>query len=130
MSIPYSNDLRRKALKMIDEGMQQREVSRLLSVNRSTLFRWKKRRKLEGNFDFKGYNKNKDKVKIKNISKFSKFLEDHKTLSLVDMADKFEHDVCYTTIYKLIKKLGYSYKKNSGYIKKEMKKREKNIIKN
>lgn len=114
---------------MIDDGISQKDVVKLLSINRSTIFRWKKRRELEGNCNFKGYNNNKDKLKIKDVSKFSKFLEDNKTLSLADMADKFECDICYTTIYKLIKKLGYSYKKNSGYILKEMKKKDKNTTK-
>ena len=129
MSIPYSNDLRYKALKMIDDGMQQKEVTKLLSINRSTLFRWQKRRDLEGNCDFKGYSKNHDRRKIRNISNFVNFLEDNKTLSLSEMSDNFSIKVSQMTIYRLIKKLGYSYKKNSGYILNEMKEEERDITK-
>jgi transposase len=125
MPIPYSNDLRLKALKMIEEdGLSQKEVSKLLSINRSTIFRWKKRKDIEGDCNFKGYSKNKHKIKIKDISKFVDFLEKNKSLALADMANKFEGNISYITIYRMIKRLGYSYKKNSGYIKNEMKRKE------
>lgn len=127
MSIPYSNDLRKKALKMIDEGMQQREVSRLLSINRSTLFRWKKRRQLEGDCNFKGYNNNQAKCKITNLVKFEDFIKNN-NLTLEEYSLKLGN-VKREAVRMAIKKIGYSFKKNSGYIKNEMIKLEKSIIK-
>jgi len=65
MPIPYSNDLRSKAINLIKKGKKQTEVAELLSIDKATIFRWSKRAKELGNADFKGYNNNSDKIKIK-----------------------------------------------------------------
>ena len=111
MPIPYSNDLRQKALNMIDSGILQKEVASILKINRTTLLRWKKRRKEQGNCDFKGYNKNQDKVKIKDIPRFTEFIKKNKLFSLAQMTEKWQGSNCVMTIYNNLKKLGYSYKK-------------------
>ena len=84
---------------MIDSGILQKEVASILKINRTTLLRWKKRRKEQGSFNFKGYNKNQDKVKIKDISRFTEFIEKNKLFSLAEMADKWQGSACVVTIY-------------------------------
>jgi transposase len=43
MSIPHSNDLREKVIDLIKQGKHRSEISELLSIDRSTIFRWNKR---------------------------------------------------------------------------------------
>lgn len=41
MAILYSEDLRKRALALIDQGKSISEVSRLLNLSRPTIYRWK-----------------------------------------------------------------------------------------
>jgi len=127
MPIPYSNDLRNKAIDMIDQGLEQKEVAKLLSINRTTLHRWQKRKKLEGNCNFKGYNDNQDKIKIKDTSKISDLLKDDPFITASEIASKLREDITSASISNYIKRLGLTLKKTPKLIKKETKSTEKNI---
>jgi len=53
MAIPYSNDLRKKAIDLIKKGKKQTEIAELLSIDKATIFRWNKRVKEIGNADLR-----------------------------------------------------------------------------
>jgi len=114
MPIPYSNDLRNKAIDMIDQGLEQKEVAKLLSINRTTLHRWQKRKKLEGNCNFKGYNDNQDKIKIKDTSKISDLLKDDPFITAGEIASKLREDITSASISNYIKRLGLTLKKHQS----------------
>lgn len=125
MSIPYSNDLRKKVIHLIKQGKQRSEISKLLSINRSTIFRWNKRFEEVGNVDFKGYNNNQEKIKIdQNI--LEKIVKNNPSLTLFEIAKELGN-VSDVTVLNSLRRLGYSFKKSHGYIKKEMKKKDKNL---
>ena len=114
MPIPYSNDLRNKAIDMIDQGLEQKEVAKLLSINRTTLHRWQKRKKLEGNCNFKGYNDNQDKIKIKDTSKISDLLKDDPFITACEIASKLREDITSASISNYIKRLCLTLKKHQS----------------
>jgi transposase len=125
MSIPYSIDLRKKVIQLIKQGKQKSEISKLLSINRSTIFRWYKRFEEVGNVDFKGYNNNQEKIKIsQNI--LERIIKNNPSLTLFEIA-KEVGNVSDVTVLNSLRRLGYSFKKSHGYIKKEMKKKDKNL---
>lgn len=124
MSIPYSNDLRKKVINLIKQGKKKSEISKLLSINRSTIFRWCKRFEELGNANFKGYNNNQEKIKIdQNI--LEKIIKNNPSFTLFEIAKKIGN-VSDVTVLNSLRRLGYSFKKSRGYIKKEMKKKGKN----
>lgn len=125
MSIPYSNDLRAKVINLIKQGKQKSEISRLLSIDRSTIFRWSKRFEEVGNADFKGYNNNQGKIKI-DQNMLEKIIKDNPSLTLLEMARQIGN-VSDVTVLNSLKRLGYSFKKSHGFIKKGMKKEGKNL---
>lgn len=122
----YSNDLRKKAIKLLEKGKKQTEVAELFEIDKATIYRWNKRYKTTGIIAAKDYNRTGNRKKISNLSKFKKFLEKNNGLSLKEMAYKWR-GVSHMCISNNLKKLGYSYKKNSGYILSGMKKKEHNI---
>lgn len=125
MPTPYSNDLRKKVIDLIDGGMQQTEVAKMLSINKSTIFRWYKRYKKEGSCDFKGYNHNKDKIKS-DYNKIQKIIDKNPHYTLHMIAD-IVGNISHQTISNALKKLGYSFKKTHGYIKNEIIRKDKNL---
>jgi transposase len=121
--------IRQKVIDLLKKGKKQSDIAKLLNIDKSTIYRWNKRYKTEGNCKFKGYNNNQDKKKIKNINKFKKIIDENHSFTLEEFSVSIGN-VKREAVRLMIKKLGYSYKKNSGYILKEMKSKDKNIIKN
>jgi transposase len=72
MPIPYSNDLRDKVIDLLKKGKKQSDVAKLLNIDKSTIYRWNIRYKKEGNCNFKGYNNNQDKRRIRDTDKINK----------------------------------------------------------
>ena len=128
MAKSYDYDLRSRAISLINSGNKRGFVSDLLKISIPTLDRWINRQKKTGDVKPKSDLKTGRKKIISNSRQFTKFIQKNTHLSLSQMQDKYK-EVSFMTIYRGIKDLGYSYKKNSGYIKKEIKKKEKNISK-
>ena len=117
MPIPYSNDLRKKVIDLlILDKKKPKEVSPLLNIHCTTITRWYKRYKEEGDFRFKGYNSNNDKLKIKDPSKIAKIIESNPVINCYEIADMIEEDV---TILNYIKRLGLTFKKTPKFTQKE-----------
>mgnify|MGYP001563345488 CR=1 FL=1 len=64
------------------------------------------------------YHDNKDKIKI-DSSILESIVEENPSLTLCEIALKITN-VTDVAVLKRLRKLGYSFKKNSGYTKKEM----------
>ena len=126
MSVPYSKDLRTKTVNLLEEQkMSQVQVAKLLAIDKSTIYRWYKRYKTEGSHDIRKYHDNKDKIKIDSSilkidsSILESIVEENPSLTLCEIALKITN-VTDVAVLKRLRKLGYSFKKNSGYTKKEM----------
>lgn len=122
MPIPYSKDLRVKVINLIKQGKKQTEISKLLQIDKSTIYRWYKTFRISGEMKPKSYNQNQDRVKI-DLSKIEEIITKEPSLTLWQIARKIGN-VTNVTVFNAIKKLGYSFKKSHGYIKNEMKKEE------
>jgi transposase len=102
------------------------EIVDILRVSLSTVKRYARIYKETGDIKPKQGIKTGRKRKLQNLNKFKKFLKKNNHLSLDEMSYKW-NNISFMTIYRTIKSLGYSYKKNSGYILSEIKKKELNI---
>ena len=129
MPKPYDYDLRKRVIRLINDGNKRRYVSELLNISIPTIDRWILLYKETGDVKVRKEIKTGRKTVITDFNKFSKFIEENKLLSLHEMSEKWDDNMSFMTIYRNLRKLGYSYKKNSGYILKKTKKKEKNIIK-
>lgn len=123
MPIPYSNDLRSRAIDLLlNEKKSQQKVAEIFSVTQATISRWLTSYRIYGNCNFKGYNQNKDKIKIDDPDKIKKLIQKDPFITSSQIARKLSLDVSDVTILNYIKKLGFTFKKTQGFIKKETRK--------
>lgn len=127
MPVPYSNDLRQKAMNLIvKKKKSQVEVAEFLSIDKSTIFRWYKSYRKEGSCDFKGFTDNKHRIKINitDLHKIELLLKTNPFITAKEIALKLSVKVSNNTISRNIKKLGYSLKKTPNCIENEVRKKE------
>jgi transposase len=122
MPIPYSNDLRKKVINLLEkEKKSQNQVAKMLDIGQSTISKWYIRHKEQGHCDFKGYNNNRDKIKVKDPDRIKELIKKSPFITAKEIARKLSLDVTDVTILNYIKRLGLSFKKTQGFIEKEMK---------
>jgi transposase len=124
----YSNDLRSKVIELLKSGKKQTEVSKLLNLSRSSIARWHSRYIKTGTANYIINKKSLESNKINDLDKFKEFIDSNSDKSLLELQHLWTNykgnnrKVTYGTLYYVIvNKLGYTFKKNLGYIKKEMK---------
>ena len=126
MGKAYSYDLRTKVIEAIDRGMKKIDASRTFNLSRNTINLWLKKRELTGDYEEKkGYQRGYGH-KIKNWEKFRKFAQKNGAKTQAEMAEARPGNISQRTISRGIKKLGFTRKKRSMVIKKEMKKKDVN----
>jgi transposase len=131
----YSNDLRKKVIDLIESGKKQSDIAAFLNLSKRTVNRWRKEYKLTGKKEYKKDYKAGRPPRINNLIIFKEFVDSNNDKSLFELEylwkeygkkhnclDGDNRKVSYITIYRTItNKLGYAFKKNLGYIEKEMK---------
>ena len=123
---PYSEDLRKRVLKVVDEKkMTMKAIGEMFSIDRKTLYWWRKRRKETGSIKPAFGYQTGHRSKIKDMDSFFKFLQDNQDVTVDKIIEKFGN-MCKETAYNYLKKAGYTYKKKPFFIKREMKKSVKN----
>ena len=121
MPKPYSVDLRKKAIELIDSGQKISHVSELFSIAQNTLRNWLVLRKETSSLHPKdGYQKGHSH-KIIDLGSFKIFAEEHSSETLEMMAQALG-DVSDTTVGRMMKKIGFTRKKRHSGTKREMKK--------
>ena len=123
----YSVDLRTKIMTVVNENtMQLQEISALFQINVKTIFRWRKQFKATGSFEAKKVVSKGKKGKITDLEYFKAFVENNSDLTLKEMAKKWGN-ISTGTIWRALKKINFTFKKNSFYTQKVIKKKEKNF---
>ena len=111
MAIPYSEDLRVRALSLLERGNSLSQVSRLLKISRQTLYRWKRQFVSTGSTSPRLPIPPPQPAKIRDWSKFKKLVDSHGDLTQKELASLWG-DVSPDPISRGLKKLGYTRKKN------------------
>tara|TARA_B110000259_G_C14032591_1_gene407444 strand:+ start:106 stop:477 length:372 start_codon:yes stop_codon:yes gene_type:complete len=123
MPIPYSNDLRSRAINLLTKDKKtQKQVADIFSVTQATISRWLKDFNERGHCKFKGYNKNDDKIKVYDPSKIKDLVDQNPFITTKEIARNLSLDVTDVTILNYIKRLGLSFKKTQGFTSRETKK--------
>jgi transposase len=123
----YSNDMRKKVIELIRSGKKQTEIYKFLNISKSTIIRWYKRYKEIGNADYFVNKKSIQSNKINDLDKFKEFIDSNNDKSLLELKYLWVNykgsnkEVSKGTIHYILRnKLNYTFKKNLGYILKEM----------
>jgi transposase len=123
----YSMDLKTRIMNEVQTGtLQLNEIAKLFKVDVKTIYRWRKRLHETNNFEaIVGYQKGHSH-KITDLKLFEEFVKNNSDLTSTEMAKKWGN-VEKTTIQRALKKIGFTLKKNNSFIKKKMRRKEKNL---
>ena len=110
MANAYSEDLRIRALALIRSGSSLSKVSRMLSISRTTLYRWVKQFERTGSTSPGRSMPPPQPGKIQDWQKFKELVDSHGSLSQKELAQLWGN-VSHHTISRGLKKLGYTRKK-------------------
>ncbi len=113
MAKAYSQDLRKRALNLIESGMSITNVSRVLEISRTTLYRWQHRLNLTGSITPLVRGESTWSSKIKDWKKFEDFVKLHGEKTQEEMASLWGNCTRHT-ISRGLKKIGYTRKKNDS----------------
>lgn len=125
MSAPYSEDLRKKVLVLVNKKTKKTVIASQLELGRDTIYRWINLEKNTGSVAPKIPCKKGPACKIIDLDAFRNFVNANKNLTQKEMAYKYGN-VSESTIARSLKKIGYSRKKRVITILKATKKIEKN----
>jgi len=115
MCKPYSNDLRVRVIDCLKQGYKQEAVAEIFKIGLASVQRWWKLYKTKGNTN----PKIPDITRPRKIdyAKVIKYIDDNPDKTQNEVGEVFGvKDVWY-----IIKKMNYTYKKNTSYIRKERK---------
>jgi transposase len=129
MASAYSEDLRVRALDLLESGWQITKVSQVLNISRPTLYRWKQQVELTGSTAPKKSLPPPRPSKIRDRDKFQEFVDINGDKTQEELAQLWGN-VSRHTISRALKKLGYTRKKKPMVIKRDLKKRDVNLEKN
>ena len=121
---PYSLDLRKKVIEYINKGNSQQSASRIFNIHISTVYRWVSRNKAEGHCKAKPRLGRKRTLSYKDVEEF---IINNPNSKLYEIGKKFKISAWHSG--RILKKLGFSYKKKTSPMWKQMKKEEKSTKK-
>lgn len=131
MPKPYSYDLRQKVIQSIELGeMNKSQASVVFQISRNTIDLWFKLKAITGDYQAKPNLPQGNGHKITDWEKFKEFITVNGEKTQVEMAKLWEEDISSRTISRGLEKIGFTRKKKLMAIKKEMKRNDKNLLKN
>ncbi|WP_425362819.1 IS630 transposase-related protein [Candidatus Tisiphia endosymbiont of Hybos culiciformis] len=119
---PYSEDLRKKVINYVARGNSQRSAAKIFDIHKNTISRWNVRKRKEGTILAKarlGFKSKVDKQKL------ADFVENNSNMRLQDIGKEF--GIARSQTGRILKELGFSYKKKPLAIWKRVQRNELNI---
>ncbi len=130
MPAPYSYELRQKAIASVERGEKKTVICRIFNISRNTLDLWLKRKKQTGDFAAIHHESGGKTPKIKDWEQFEQFVLKHNHKTQSQIAELWGDNLTQQNVSKACQKLGITRKKKLTVMKKEMKKKDKNLGKN
>ena len=125
--MPYSLDLRKRAVSAVRAGMKKVTACEVFSICKQTLYNWLKLAEKDSDLrPITGFQKGHSHG-IKDLDGFREFVNNHSDYTQEEMAKHFS--VGSSTISRTLIKIGYSRKKRAKRIQKETIKNVKHIKK-
>jgi transposase len=120
MPNPYSYDLRVRVGAAVEKGMGEKEASQTFGVHRDTITAWLARKEATGDVQAKvGYQRGHSH-KITDPQQFKAFVDAHGEATVEELAEAWG-GVKRMTIWRQLRKLGYTHKKRPFAIPSGMK---------
>ena len=110
MAIAYSQDLRQRALNLINTGLSVTQVSRILDISRPTLYKWQNKFKTTGSTAPGSHAPPPHACNITDWQKFKEFVECYGDKTKEEMSELWGKGSRHT-ISRGLKKLGITRKK-------------------
>lgn len=115
----YSIDLKERVIEYIKLGNDQKTSAKIFMVSKSSVSRWWIRYEKEGIIKPKARLGSKGKI---DPNQLKTYVENNEDKTLAEIARVFKASIC--SIYRRLKKLGFSYKKKPSPMWKRTKKTE------
>ena len=109
MSFAYSYDLRTRVIEEVERGKKVVMVAKTFKINRDTIYEWIKLKKITG--DVVQRPKLRTSKKAPDLEKLKNFVEKFYDRTLKELVQLWGN-ISKTTLFRYIKKLGFTYKKN------------------
>jgi transposase len=122
--IQYSVDLRERVIEYIKLGNDQKTSAKIFMVSKSSVSRWWIQYQKEGAIKPKARLGSKGKI---DPNQLKMYVENNGDKTLAEIAIIFNASIC--SVYRRLKKLGFSYKKKPSPMWKPVKKSESNTKK-
>ncbi len=116
---PYSQDLRKKVIAYLSQGNSQREASKVFSIHKNTVNRWWIRHQREGSCSARKRLGRPSKV---DQAKLEEVVRSNPNMKLKELGSQFNISGWHAS--RILKKLGFSYKKKVSHMRKQNKKSE------
>ena len=108
----YSDDLRSKALAAVKRGIPKKQVCEMFGISLSSLYLWIQRREQTGSYSAKtGYQKGCNHC-ITDLDAFESFVRSNSDKTQAEMAALWPEEVSRRTISRMLKKIGFTRKKD------------------
>ena len=131
MAKAYNYDLRKKVIEAIElDGLKKSKAAKVFRISRNTIDLWLKRKEATGDYQPLSNRPHRTKAKITDWDKFKEFANKNGDKTQAEMALLWEEQVSPRTISRALQKIGFTRKKRATDIKREMKKKETNLIAN
>jgi transposase len=110
MPAPYSLDLRKRAINLLEKNTPIEKISKILEISTSTLKLWIKRKERDNTIEAKiGYQKGHSH-KVINKEAFLNEINKNPSITLEELGKIFQ--CSRSSTHRFTKKIGLSYKKN------------------
>ena len=119
----YSLDFRKAVLSYVDEGHSQRKAARLFKITQRSISKWLKLRD-EGKLQPIPVPRGPHKLFLEPLKAY---IDEHPDSTLEEVANHFNCGV--NTVFKALRKLGYTYKKNKKSTRRKTNQRGKYSLK-
>ena len=126
MGSPYSEDLRRRVLTSIDEGMSKSQAARTFQIARSTIDDWFALREQTGQLTANTHYTRGPRPALADTPEVHAFVQDQQHSTLAQMAQAWQQQtgetLSQTTFCSSLRRLGYTRKKRVTSTAKDEKK--------
>jgi transposase len=119
----YSNDLRKRAVDLLESGKTVPEVSEILNIAKDTLYLWRKKLKSDTLYDII---KTGGHPVMYDLEGLKKFVENHPDKYIREIKNEFFEKngkkASFGGIHKALKRMDFRLKKKSSYSEKGIRK--------
>ena len=114
MARAYHSDLRKRAIALLESGVDKKTVSTTLQIVLGTLYRWWNAWKQEGRFEgLSGYQKGHSH-KVTDLAEFESFMNANPGKNQQELGELWKEPCSDSTISRYISRIGYTYKKRAS----------------